>query len=297
MKVKDQIIKIFRYYSRDYIISGIAFILTYLSIFFIFSFSSILGHKALESFQNSFKDVDFIFASSNGIEFDKSGSLITAQSIDTSYVKLITKFLKDENISYQIINKLNTNYVSYILAFQTNNVSKLFSFCKNTSISIKSSYNKDNHTSFQNVIMYDVNGYRNRFNVFTFQDQITSFILNKEFSSTVGQLSRLIFIFSVIFTFYLSLLYFKERQSIYRVLLLQGFTDFSLKLIFIEYLILNLSAIILSIIPLIFVLWLNGIKISFAFWGLVYSLPYLPVILLLQVFLLFNRILNYLQDE
>jgi len=297
VNIKNHILKTFKFYSREYLISGVAFILTYLSIFFIFSFSSIVEQKALDSFNYSFKKADFIFTSKKGIVFDKSGSLILNNVIDEIDEKIIVEFLQDEKIHYQTIVSSNAESTAYILVFQGSNISKLFDYCKDNNILVKSSFNNENPLASQNIIMYDVNGYRNRFNVFSFQNQITSFILSNEFSSVIGQLSRLVFIFSIIFTFYLSLLYFKERQSIYRVLLLQGYTDLSLKLIFIEYLLINLSAIIISIIPLVLVLWLNGMKISFAFWGFLYALPYLPVILLMQVLILFNRVLNYLKDE
>lgn len=297
MIINNHILKIFKFYFREYTISGVAFILTYFAIFLIFSFSSIIEQSALDSFNKSFKKADFIFSTKKGIEFDNSGLLILNNSIDQVDEKKIIDFLKYADIQYQTIITSNSNKLSYILVFQKNNILQLFNFCKSNDILIKSSFNKENNLTSQNVIMYDVNGYRNRFNVFSFKDQITSFILSKELSSVIGQLSRLVFIFSIIFTFYLSLLYFKERQSIYRVLFLQGYTDFTLRLLFTEYLILNFSAIILSIFPLTLVLWLNKINISFALWGLIYTLPYLPVILFLQVILLFSNVLNFLKDE
>lgn len=297
MKVNKHIQKIFSFYFREYLISGIAFILTYLAIFLIFSFSSIVEQTALDSFNISFKDADFIFSTGKGIEFDKSGKLILNNSIFHSDREKIENFLKDENFQFQTISSSKENELSYILVFQKKNIYKLLSFCKSNNILVKSSFQSNSLASSEKVIMYDVNGYRNRFNVFSFKDQITSFILSKELSSVIGQLSRLVFIFSVVFTFYLSLLYFKERQSIYRVLFLQGYTDLTLRLIFIEFLIINFSAIGFSLLPLVLILWLNGINLSFAFWGLLYALPYLPVILFLQVILLFSNVLNYLKDE
>lgn len=297
MKIQKHLIKIFRYYFREYLISGIAFILTYLAIFLIFSFSSIVEKSALDTFNKSFNDADFIFSSQKGIEFDNSGKLISSYAIFQSVGEKIVHFLEIEKIPFKIISSSQSNEVSYILVFQKNNISKLFTFCNNNNIIIKSSFQSESLTSYEKVVMYDVNGYRNRFNVFSFKDQIASFILSKELSSVIGQLSRLVFIFSIIFTFYLSLLYFKERQPIYRVLFLQGYTDLTLRLLFIEFLTINLFALVLSLIPLTTILWLSDINLSFAFWGFLYALPYLPVILFLQVILLFSNVLNYLKDE
>ncbi len=153
----------------------------------------------------------------------------------------------------------------------------------------------ENSNENKQTLMYDVNGVGNRFNLFTFENQISAFILGSELSSNVGFISRLISLFAIVFTFYISLLYFQERKNEFSTLIVQGYTDKNLTIIFIDCIIQNAIAFALSVLSLTILLYFltTGSDFSNALSGVFYILPYLPVLIIIQLLLLFNRSINY----
>lgn len=271
----------------------------YLALETVISFSTIIEFNSQETFKKYFNDANFIITTREGIKFDKDGNL---QSKSLLNPVILAKIKKQFIVSdYRLIqnNRRTTDdtyNISYIVFGNEQLNKEIKNFCKNNNIKILNSFYVSDDVIKYDALLYDIKGTGNRFTIFSFQNQISAFILGAELSSSVGFISRVMFIFSVVFTFYISLLYFQERKNEFSTLIIQGHTDKNMKLIFIDCIFQNIISFILSILFLSIILFLltkNTKDFQHALTGLFFILPYLPALIIIQLLLLLNRSINY----
>lgn len=300
MNLRLYIKYLFKYYKQNkfkLIISVICLTICFLAVEIVLSFASIIEHKSQLTFDKHFKNGNFILSSSKGIKFKKNGELLETPIIDSmtaiSFVHYISgKKYRTVQLDSTPAPGLSSNFI--VVSDKSLN-SDLQKFCDSSNIKLVNSFFTDTLGDYK-AILYNVSGTGNRFPLFSFKNQVSAFVLGAELSSGVGLVSRLLFVFSVIFTFYISLLYFQERSNEFGTLIIQGHTDKSLRIIFIDCIIQNMVSFIFSILILSVILYLltdNGDDLKNAFQGIYYIIPYLPVMIILQMLLLLNRTINY----
>lgn len=299
MKLQPYIQYILKYYRQNQtklFVSVLCLTICYLALEIVISFGSVIENNSQATFQKYFDEASFIISSPSGIKFDKDGQLVSNTSLDTSLLNDFTNHFKANDFSFvKASNEPENKNISFIIVKNKSLHSKLITYCKSKEIKVLSSFYLENSNENKQTLMYDVNGVGNRFNLFTFENQISAFILGSELSSNVGFISRLISLFAIVFTFYISLLYFQERKNEFSTLIVQGYTDKNLTIIFIDCIIQNAIAFALSVLSLTILLYFltTGSDFSNALSGVFYILPYLPVLIIIQLLLLFNRSINY----
>jgi len=284
-----------KYYRQNKIklfVSLLCLTICYLSFEIVISFSSIIENNSQKTFQIYFKDASFIIAPPTGIIFNRNGQLSISDSVSPSILDQFRSHFGEND--YSLIS--DSNAVSFIVIRNKLLVNKLKMFCSENGIKILSSFYTDHIASDNRNLMYDVNGIGNKFNLFSFENQISAFILGSELSSKVGMISRLVSIFSVVFTFYISLLYFQERKNEFSTLIIQGYTDKNIAIIFIDCVLQNTLAFLFSFLFLgiiVNIFTTNSSDFITAIYGLIYILPYLPVLIIIQLLLLLNKSVKY----
>lgn len=290
------ILKYYRINRIKLLVSVLCLTICYLALEIVISFSAVIESNSQAAFERHFDKASFIISSPGGIKFDKYGQLVSNTPLDTSLLNDFKKHFNPADFSLvQVSNPTEKNNISFIVVRNKLLHTDLLAYCKSKDIKVLSGYYVENGKVNKQTLMYDVNGIGNRFNFFTFQNQISAFTLGTELSSKVGFISRLISVFAIIFTFYISLLYFQERKSEFSTLIIQGYTDKNLAIIFIDCILQNAIAFIFSVFTLIILLYFLTASTDFsnALAGLFYILPYLPILIIVQLLLLFNRSLNY----
>lgn len=296
MKLQPIIQYILKYYRPNkskLFVSILCLTICYLSFEIVISFSSIIEKSSQQTFQKHFKDASFIISPPSGISFDRNGQLSNTDDLDSSLIHTFTSHFNNTDFS---LVATNSNSISYIVIKNKSLLPNLKKFCKENEIRILSSFYVEDAASNNKVLMYDVNGIGNRFNFFSFENQISAFILGSELSSNVGMISRLVSIFSIVFTFYISLLYFQERKNEFSTLIIQGYTDKNIAIIFVDCVLQNVVAFFFSFLSLAIILSLftaSSADFKTAMGGLIYILPYLPVLIIIQLLLLLNKSVKY----
>lgn len=292
---------LFKFYSQNklrLLVSVICLTICFLAVEIVLSFASIIEHNSQQTFNRVFKDGSFILTSTKGIKFEDNGKLSKLPVLDSISTVYFINHITGKNYStIQLDSSLaNTSQPNFVVVFDKSLGSDLKAFCDKANIKLLNSFYTDTVSTNYKAILYDVNGTGNRFSFFSFKNQISAFILGSELSSGIGLVSRLLFIISVVFTLYISLLYFNERKNEFGTLIIEGHTDRSLRIIFIDCVIQNLLSFITSIFVLVVIMYSltdNNNELRKTFQSLLYILPYLPVMIILQMLLLLNRTINY----
>ena len=290
------LLKYYRPNRAKLFVSVLCLTICYLALEIVISFGSVIENNSLVTFQKYFDKASFIISSPSGIKFDKYGKLVSNTSLDTVLLNDFTKHFSAIDFSFVKASKDSDNKnISFIVVKNKLLHTELLAYCKSKDIKVLSSFYVKTSNDNKQTLMYDVNGIGNRFNLFTFQNQISAFTLGSELSSKVGFISRLISIFAIVFTFYVSLLYFQERKNEFSTLIIQGYTDKNLTIIFSDCILQNVTAFVLSVLTLTILLYFltDATDFSSALTGLLYILPYLPILIIIQLLLLFNRSINY----
>ncbi|MBD2704815.1 hypothetical protein IC229_29560 [Spirosoma sp. BT702] len=291
---------LFKYYKFNqgkYLVSLLCFFICYLSIELVFSFSSIIESDAQQTYNNYFQGANFILTSPLGIKFDDKGKLSNTPYLKPSIVNYYLANLQSG--SFSIINrKLNPDRdfasVNYLIIFSKTIPKKIVDFNNESKILNLNSY--INADSSYDAILYDIKGTKNRFAFFSFENQISAFILGSELSSESGLVSRLMFLFSVLFTLYISVLYFQERHNEFSILVMQGYLDENMKIIFIDCILQNLVSFVISItisILFLFIFTSSETEFTNSLGGFFYIIPYFPIIVIMQFLLLFSKAIDY----
>lgn len=293
---------IFKYYRINkikFLVSIICLTICYLALETVISFSAIIEHNSQRAFDKYFAEANFIMAPHGGIRFDQNGELQNDSFINSSVLLRFQKhFLRSD---YKLIQNA-ANFVSdsskikYISIKNKSLNKELRIFCKSNNIKVLNSFYVSNEDMKYDALLYDVQGTGNRFTVFSFQSQISAFILGSALASDVGFISRIMFLFSIVFTFYISLLYFQERKNEFSTMIIDGHTDKNLKIIFVDCIMQNVISFIMSILSIAIILFSLTKKsddFQHALAGLLFVLPYLPSLIIIQLLLLLNRSINY----
>ncbi len=296
MKVTIAIRYLNRYYRANSIKFGtsiICFSICYHTVATIFSFSSVIEGRATQAYTNHFGEADFIIAPSSGIHFTAEGKLITDESLNGQLVKEVQNAIPSSNL--ELIASSETGVTSFI-AIKGVPVSRVKPLSDSLFLYFSSGFYVNPEKSGSKSIIYDIKGSQNRVAFFSFQNQISAFQLGNQLSSQLGVISRIIFGSAVLFTLYITLLFYKERRPEYSTLLIQGYIDDNLKIVFTDIIIQNLLGFLLATGLLVMSLriyfedmesYLMAVK------GLLYTIPYLPVILIVQLLLCLNQAVNH----
>lgn len=260
---------------------------SFLSVQITLLLASAITSQHLGGFGQYIKESRFILV--NALIFDPKASLTAESDLNTDLVISLKKhFSPDE---YDLVSLDNYSFVAFNREVDADHMS---TFVEENRLSVYNSL-KVRDSDTQEMVVFELTGTGNRFNLFSFQTQASAFILGSELSSKQGRVSRVIFLISLLFTIYLAWVFYQERASESLFLVISGRSDSLLKLLSIEAVVLNLFAYICAVVSalILFKEFLNSPVTMTDFWVSVgYSSPYLLFVAGLQILVLFNQILR-----
>jgi hypothetical protein len=290
------LLKFYRARTLLFSVSLLCLAICYLTVEVIFSFSSIIEQRSSASFRRYFGAGDRILSPGTGIRFDKEGELIRTDMLDGGLVREFRAVF--DASAYRLVGS-GDGGVSFIDISPRVPAAKLRDFCEQRGIGQLGSYAQGGGSRVLQgggPVLYELSGAGNRFTLFSFDNQVSASLLGRELSSDLGFLSRVIFFSAALFTFYITLLYFRERKTEYSIFIIQGYTDLNLRITFIDCLLQNGIAFMLSLGVLFGILKAytqTGEEFHAAIGGWLYILPYVPVIVIVQLLLLLNQSISH----
>lgn len=284
-----------KYYARNKLalfVSVLCLTICYLTVNIVFSFASAIETKAQDTFNEYFGDAKFILSPKSGIHLSEEGQLYFGRSLDNI---IVDSFQRKYPSSAIRSIKDNEGNVHFLVFSEAVHLDGLRSLANRMHVKWQSGFTIGKDSVEFVAILYDVEGKTNRFSFFSFQNQLTAFVLGEQLSDSLGLISRILFVLAVLFSLHISSLYYRERQSEFTTLALEGFTDRSFRIILIDCVLQNAIAFLLSVLLLIVIVskaFINGSGKE-NLQGLVYIIPYLPVMVILQLIVLFNGVIGY----
>ncbi len=287
------IIKFYRAKTRLLLLSVLCLFCCYASVALIFTFASLVEQRTSAAFNSHFAGARYILSGPAGIVFS-SGRLQCSKPVKTAlsgslsaaFPSTVFKIVKCDAGNADAYIQLNTALPQQALA----------AYCNHHKIKMLSGFTKTDSLSAYDGYLYDLNNHQNKFSIFSFGNQLSAAVLGTETSSAIGGFAKLIFFSAVLLTFYMTLLYFRERKTEAAVFIIQGYIDTNLKITMIDSCIQNLFAFLLTIacVPLILkAVSASPQEISAVSGGLIYIIPYLPLITIVQILVLLNQSLSY----
>lgn len=285
----------FRFYSAKsglLAFSIISLFCCYLTVGTVFSFASLIERKASIVFNAYFKGAAYVVTGRQGLVF-RNGELFQENVLPSQVLTAFRRYFPTVR-TLELKNPL-TRSVTHIVIYDQMSGSAIQDFSRVTRLQLLSSY-KLLDSAGANGYFYNLNDYANRFSIFSFKNQLSAAVLGEELSTEVGSLARILFFAAALLTVYVTVLYFQERKTESAILLIQGFIDQNLRITFLDCALQNVVALLLTCltVPCILAYFTDGIQeMKAGLSGLVFILPYLPVITIVQLLLLVNKSLSY----
>jgi len=281
--------KFYRHNKFKLSLNILGLISAYLSVLIILFSGNKIASNSLKQFESTFGESKYILTSNLGVNFHEDGSLLKDGIIEQN---VLSDFYSSfPNVETKIINN-NRDITKTAFLLINNHISQIEmdAFCERHLISIRSSL-IENDQKKNNYLLYQRNGIKNRFNLFSFENQISALTLGKKLTSQIGIISRISFFIAFTFSIYLFLTYYKERRGEFKSILFRGFTDFGFKFIFVDVLLQNIAAIFLSIFIFVSIFqgYFNEIPTNDnIISSLLMFVPYMPFVILIQYLLIIS---------
>jgi hypothetical protein len=285
------LIKFYRQHAALYGFSVLSLLCCYLTVGILFAFAALVEARTTQTFDQYFRSARYVLTGPQGLAFH-NGKLATGQTIAPGTLSSFDLAFPATN--GKRISTGTTTGTAYLVISDTIAPARMRDFADQQHLRFLSSFAPTGEKVPGYI--YAIQEHTGRFAIFSFGTQLSAAVLGGEMATEIGRLSRLIFAVAAALTFYVTLLYTRERRTESAILLLQGYIDLNLRITLADCIVQNLLAFgaTCALVPFV----LNRYTHTAAEWqaglgGLAYILPYLPVIIVLQTLVLLNQSLTY----